>query len=131
MYYRSPVNRHALRRSVVIDLRLNSRDRCYEQVMRNGDIVTKQAELIHDNSTFPSLEIAMSHIMATLIERININRVSINSLTHELCKKQRILNTMRNLHPHIKPKRYDHLTPMPPDELEALFDFYPTPHEDE
>ena len=125
VYYRSPVNRYAVKRSVVTEIRLNTREQHYEQVMHNGDIVTKRAGLIYDNSTFPSLENAISHIMATLVERVNSNKVSIDSLIHEQHKLQRVLDMMRKQHPGIKPQRHDYDVPMSTEELEGLFDFNP------
>ena len=79
----------------------------YEQVMKNGDIVLKDPRMIDDFSTFPTREIAVGHIMATLIENINSRQTTIDSLIHEQHKEQRILATMQKLNPHItEPKRY-------------------------
>lgn len=125
VYYRSPVNRYAVKRSVVVEIRLNSQDKRYEQVMQNGDIVTKCAGLIYDNSTFHSLESALSHIMATLIKRINYNQVTIDSLIYEQRKQQRVLDLISKRYPYIKPKRYDYSVPISPDEEVHLFDFNP------
>lgn len=120
VYYRSPVNRYAVKRSVVVEICLNNTAHRYEQVMQNGDIVTKCVGLIYDNSTFHSLESAISHIMATLIKRINSNQISIDTLIHEQNKQQRILNLMLKRHPCIKPKRYNYPLPLSLDEEDFL-----------
>ena len=127
VYYRSPVNRYAVKRSVVVEIILNASEQSYEQVMRNGDIVTKRAGLISDCSTFTSLESAISHIMATLVERVNHNRVSIDSLLYEQHKLQRVLEMMRKQHPGITPQRHDYDVPMSAEELEGLFYFNSPP----
>ena len=105
VYYRSPVNRYAVKRSVVVEIREGHGK--YEQVMKNGDIVLKDPRMIGDFSTFPTREIAVGHIMATLIENINSRQTTINSLINEQRIEQRILATMQKLNPHItEPKRY-------------------------
>lgn len=65
VYYRSPMNKYAVRRSVVIEIRNG-----HEQVMQNG-VVVKSSRRLLDDSTFPTRDAAVSHIMATLIETIN------------------------------------------------------------
>ena len=125
VYYCSPMNRYAVKRSVVVEIRLNDRDNRYEQVMQNGDIVTKCAGRIYDNSTFHSLESAISHIMATLIEKINRRQVSIDTLIHEQHKQQQVLDLMRKRYSCIEPKRYDYPVPMDFEVQEGLFDFDP------
>ena len=105
VYYRSPVNRYAVKRSVVVEIREGHGK--YEQVMKNGDIVLKDPRMIYDFTTFPTREIAVSHVMATLIENINSRQTTIDSLIHEQHKEQRILATMQKFNPHItEPKRY-------------------------
>lgn len=109
VYYRSPVNRYAVKRSVVVEIKEGHGygSMKYEQVMRNGDIVLKDPRMIDDFSTFPTREIAVGHIMATLIENINSRQTTIDSLIHEQHKEQHILATMQKLNPHItEPKRY-------------------------
>lgn len=105
VYYRSPVNRYAVKRSVVAEIREGHGK--YEQVMKNGDIVLKDPRMIYDFTTFPTREIAVSHVMATLIENINSRQTTINSLINEQRIEQRILATMQKFNPHItEPKRY-------------------------
>jgi len=105
VYYRSPVNRYAVKRSVVVEIREGHGK--YEQVMKNGDIVLKDPRMIYDFTTFPTREIAVSHVMATLIENINSRQTTINSLINEQRIEQRILATMQKFNPHItEPKRY-------------------------
>lgn len=105
VYYRSPVNRYAVKRSVVVEIREGHGK--YEQVMKNGDIVLKDPRMIYDFTTFPMREIAVSHVMATLIENINSRQTTINSLINEQRIEQRILATMQKFNPHItEPKRY-------------------------
>ena len=109
VYYRSPVNRYAVKRSVVAEIREGHgyESMKYEQVMCNGDIVLKDPRMIDDFSTFPTREIAVGHIMATLIENINSRQTTINSLINEQRIEQRILATMQKFNPHItEPKRY-------------------------
>ena len=108
VYYRSPINRYAVKRSVVTEIRFgySSGTRKYEQVMQNGDIVLKDPRTMSDVTTFPTREIAMSHIMATLIERINGRQMSIDSLIHEQQIERRILATMQKFNPDIVPERY-------------------------
>jgi len=109
VYYRSPVNRYAVKRSVVAEIREGHGygSMKYEQVMCNGDIVLKDPRMIDDFSTFPTREIAVGHIMATLIENINSRQTTINSLINEQRIEQRILATMQKFNPHItEPKRY-------------------------
>lgn len=109
VYYRSPVNRYAVKRSVVAEIREGHGygSMKYELVMRNGDIVLKDPRMIDDFSTFPTREIAVGHIMATLIENINSRQTTINSLINEQRIEQRILATMQKFNPHItEPKRY-------------------------
>lgn len=119
VYYRSPVNRYAVKRSVVSDIRLgySSGTRKYELVMQNGDVVLKDPRSWQDVTTFPSREIAMSHIMATLIEHINSRQMSINSLIHEQQTEQRILATMQKYNPDIKPERYSFMTDLKWDDI--------------
>lgn len=107
VYYRSPINPYAVRRSVVVEIRNGQ-----EQVMQNGDIVLSNPSLAIDNSTFPTREAAVSHIMATLIERINSRQTEIDTLIHEQEKEQRILATMQKHNPNIKPERYIGLRPL-------------------
>lgn len=100
VYYRSPANPYAVKRSVVIEIRNGQ-----EQVMQNGDIV-KRSGLFFDDSTFPTREAAVSHIMATLIERINRRQKSIDTLIHEQEKERRVLATMQKHNPG-QPECYD------------------------
>ena len=119
VYYRSPVNRFAVKRSVIVEI---SQDyQYYKQVMANGDIVSKQSNLCYDNTTFETFENALSHIMATLTENINRRQSSIDTLVHEQQLQQRILNLMHKLHPDIKPKRHDFKMPLSQEELMGLF----------
>ena len=108
VYYRSPINRYAVKRSVVVEIRFgySSGRRKYEQVMQNGDIVLKDPRSSEDITTFPSREIAMSHIMAILIGHINDRQISIDSLINEQQTEQRILATMRKFNPDIVPERF-------------------------
>ena len=105
VYYHSPVNHYAVKRSIVVEIREGHGK--YEQVMKNGDIVLKDPRMIYDFTTFPTREIAVSQVMATLIENINSRQTTINSLINEQRIEQRILATMQKLNPHItEPKRY-------------------------
>lgn len=105
VYYHSPVNHYAVKRSIVVEIREGHGK--YEQVMKNGDIVLKEPRMIYDFTTFPTREIAVSHVMATLIENINSRQTTINSLINEQRIEQRILATMQKFNPHItEPKRY-------------------------
>lgn len=109
VYYRSPINRYAVKRSIVTEIRLGNSSgyRKYEQVMQNGDVVLKDPRSRQDVTTFPKREIAMSHIMATLIEHINGRQMCIDSLIYEQQTEQRILATMQKFNPDIKPERYN------------------------
>ena len=105
VYYHSPVNHYAVKRSIVVEIR-EGHDK-YEQVMKSGYIVLKDPRMIYDFTTFPTREIAVSHVMATLIENINSRQTTINSLINEQRIEQRILATMQKFNPHItEPKRY-------------------------
>ena len=119
VYYRSPVNRNAVKRSVVVEIRQGNQ--YYEQVMSNGDIIKKPSNLCYDNTTFETLENALSHIMATLTESINRRQSSIDTLVHEQQLQQRILNLMHKRYPNIKPQRHDSKLPLSPEELMGLF----------
>ena len=77
VYYISPLNRYAVRRSVVVNIKEGRK--VYEQVMQNGDIVLKNCGDSEDNSTFPTFEVAVSHIMATLAESINSDQYYLNN----------------------------------------------------
>ena len=100
VYYRSPVNPYAVRRSVVVEIRNG-----HEQVMQNGDIVQSNPKRLFDYSTFPTRDAAVSHIMATLIESINRRQKSIDTLIHEQEKERRVLATMQKHNPYIEPQR--------------------------
>lgn len=108
VYYRSPLNRYAVRRSVVVNIKegYSCGRKVYEQVMQNGDIVLKDCDDSEDNSTFPSFEIAVSHIMATLTESINNDQCYLDKLIYNLKKKQRILATIKKTHPEVTPQRF-------------------------
>ena len=80
--------------------------------MQNGDIVLSNPQRAIDDSTFPTREAAMSHIMATLIESINTRQTEIDTLIHEQEKEQRILATMQKQNPDIAPKRYIDYRPL-------------------
>ena len=105
VYYLSPVNKYAVKRSVVVEIRNG-----HEQVMQNGDVVKSYRRLL-DYSTFPTRDAAVSHVMATLIESINGRQKSIDTLIREQEKERRILATMRKQNPEIEPKRYDIVRP--------------------
>ena len=107
VYYRSPINPYAIRRSVVVEIRNG-----HEQVMQNGDIVLSNPHRAIDDSTFPTREAAMSHIMTILIKRINSRQTEIDTLIHEQEKERRILSTMQKQNPDIDPKRYIGLRPL-------------------
>ena len=107
VYYRSPSNKYAVKRSVVVEIRNG-----HEQVMQNGDIVLSNPHRAIDDSTFPTREAAMSHIMTILIKRINSRQTEIDTLIHEQEKERRILSTMQKQNPDIDPKRYIGLRPL-------------------
>ena len=90
VYYRSPINQYAVRRSVIVEIRNG-----HEQVMKNGDIVLSNPRRAIDHSTFPTREAALNHIMAIIIKRINSRQTEIDTLTHEQEKERRILATMQ------------------------------------
>lgn len=98
VYYRSPINCFAIKRSVVVEIRNG-----YEQVMQNGDIIVSNPKFVIDDTTFPTLEAALSHIQATLIRRINNRQVSIDTLLHEQAAEKNILLTMIKQYPDIEP----------------------------
>lgn len=100
IYYRSPINQYAVRRSVVVEIRNG-----HEQVMQNGDIVLSNPRRAIDHSTFPTREAAVTHIMAILIKRINSRQTEIDTLIHEQEKEQRIFATIQKQYPGIGPKR--------------------------
>ena len=108
VYYLSPLNRYAVKRSEVAEIREGYSHGCkvYEQVMKNGDIVLKNCDDSEDNSTFPTFEVAVSHIMATLAESINSDQCYLNNLVNNLKKKQRILDTIKNSYPELTPQRF-------------------------
>ena len=70
-------------------------DRFHVLFPEYGDSFIKQIDysikyvdtLIDDFSTFPTREIAVGHIMATLIENINSRQTTIDSLIHEQHKE--------------------------------------------
>ena len=108
VYYISPLNRYAVKRSVVVNIKegYSCGRKVYEQVMQNGDIVLKNCGDSEDNSTFPTFEVAVSHIMATLAESINSDQYYLNNLVNNLKKKQRILATIKNSYPELAPQRF-------------------------
>jgi hypothetical protein len=108
VYYISPLNRYAVKRSVVVNIKegYSCGRKVYEQVMQNGDIVLKNCGDSEDNSTFPTFEVAVSHIMATLAESINSDQFYLNNLVNNLKKKQRILATIKNSYPELAPQRF-------------------------
>jgi hypothetical protein len=114
VYYLSPLNRYAVKRSEVAEIREGYRHGCkvYEQVMKNGDIVLKNRSCDEDYSTFPSFEIAVSHIMATMVESINNDKRCLDNYVHNMKKKQRILATIKKLYPKITPQRYSYKFPI-------------------
>ncbi len=107
VYYRSPINPYAVKRSIVVEIR-----NCHEQVMQNGDIVLSNPQRAIDDSTFPTREAAMSHIIAILIKRINSRQTEIDTLIHEQEKERHILATMQKQNPDIDPKRYIGFRPL-------------------
>lgn len=102
VYYRSPINPYAVKRSIVVEI-WNG----HEQVMQNGDIVLSNPRRAIDYSTFPTREAAVNHIMAILIKRINSRQTEIDTLIHEQEKERRILATIQKHYPDIEPKHYD------------------------
>ena len=102
VYYRSPINQYAVKRSVVVEIRSG-----HKPVMQNGDIVLSNPRRPIDHSTFPTKEAAVSHIMAILIKRINNRQTEIDTLTHEQEKERRILATIQKHNPDIESKHYD------------------------
>ncbi len=101
VYYSSPVNRFAIKRSVVVEIRDERTN--YEQVMKNGDIVLKDPRKRDDFTTFPTLEAALNHIQTILIRRINRRQTSIETILREQAAEKRILQTMIKQHPDIEP----------------------------
>ena len=103
VYYISPNNRFAVKRATVVEIQRSGNE--YRQVMRNGDVVVKDAHSIEDYSTFASRDDAVQFILASLVERINDHKTRIATLQHELDVSERVLATLQKQYPDLPTER--------------------------
>ena len=99
VYYISPNNRYAVKRATVVEIQRSGSE--YRQVMRNGDVILKEAHSTEDYTTFASRDDAVQFILASLVERINDHKTRIATLQHELDLNERVLATLRRQYPDL------------------------------
>ena len=103
VYYISPNNRFAVKRATVAEIQHSGNE--YRQVMRNGDVVVKDAHSIEDYTTFACRDDAVQYILASLVERINVHKTRIATLQHELDVSECVLATLQKQYPDLPAER--------------------------